>query len=63
MKVGDMVTFVVDGESKKGLIKGINKRATVMVQDPKGIFADRQGNRYTKYYVALSLLTPVRKKI
>lgn len=61
LKVGDMVTFVIDGVSKKGFINGINKRATIMVRDPKGRFSDRTGIRYTKYYVPISLLTPAQK--
>lgn len=55
-KVGDKVTFIMNGKKLHGVIHNITKRATVMVKDKKGIMIDDKGNRYTKYYVPLSML-------
>ncbi len=50
-KPGDKVAFT-DGKSRyNGIIKSINKRVTVMVQSKKGVYADRSGRRYEKWYV------------
>lgn len=57
LKVGDTVSFTIDGKKFKGLIYNINKRATVMVSDKKGTYTDQQGKRYSKYYVPLGLLS------
>jgi hypothetical protein len=56
LEIGDMVTFTYGNKKTKGIIYNINKRATVMVRDKNGTYADRQGNRYVKYYVPLELL-------
>lgn len=56
LRLGDWISFTFEGRKLTGIIYGINKRATVMVRDNKGLLADRQGKRYTKYYVPLSLL-------
>jgi hypothetical protein len=56
LKIGDTVTFTVDHKSLEGVIYRINKRATVLVRDPGGLYVDQKGNRYTKYYVPLPLL-------
>lgn len=49
--ISDKVTFEFEGKKLDGIINGINKRATVMVLDKEGRYADKAGNRYTKYYV------------
>lgn len=53
---GSVVSFAFEGEKLTGILHNINKRATVMVKDKHGAFADKQGNRYAKYYVPLSQL-------
>ncbi len=55
-KIGDTVSFNFDNHRLKGTLYKINKRATVMVQDKKGNYVDKQGNRYIKYYVPISCL-------
>lgn len=55
-KPGDLVTFSFEQQQYKGMLYKINKRATVMVKDKKGAYTDKQGNRYTKYYVPIDLL-------
>lgn len=56
LRIGDNISFTFEGRKLTGILYGINKRATVMVRDNKGLLADRQGKRYTKYYVPLSLI-------
>ncbi len=56
LKIGDVVTFDIEGRNEKGTIININKRATVMVKNSKGSYTDSMGNRYHKFYVPLSLL-------
>lgn len=56
LKIGDTVSFVFEGKRLTGILYKINERATVMVQDRKGIFTDSQGVRYSKYYVPLKIL-------
>lgn len=56
LKIGNMVTFTHENKKIKGILYNINKMATVMVRDKNGTYADRQGNRYVKYYVPIELL-------
>ncbi len=56
LKAGDSVSFDFENRYMQGLITHIEKRATVMVPDPKGLYKNGQGTRYTKYYVPLTLL-------
>lgn len=56
LQIGDAVSFADGKKELSGVIYNINKRATVLVQDPEGGLIDRHGNRYTKYYVPLPLL-------
>ncbi|MGE5391288.1 MAG: hypothetical protein ACM3PE_09530 [Deltaproteobacteria bacterium] len=53
---GDRVSFPFEGIQLEGIVHRINKRATVMVPDRHGSFADKKGNRYAKYYVPLSII-------
>ena len=55
-KIGDTVKFKFEDQCYEGMLYRINKRATVMVIDQKGTHVDKQGNRYTKYYVPMSFL-------
>jgi len=59
LKVGDRVKFSYDGRRREGIIYRITKRATVMVRDMKGLYADKKGNRYSKYYIPLESLSRV----
>jgi len=61
LRLGDSISFTFEGRKLTGILYGINKRATVMVRDNKGLLADRQGKRYTKYYVPLSLIEQQNK--
>ena len=55
-KIGDTVKFSFENHKYEGILYRINKRATVMVKDKDGTHVDKQGNRYAKYYVPISLL-------
>ncbi len=56
LRVGSAVSFEYDGETYRGIISRITKRATVMVRDPAGDFRDLQGDQYSKYYIPLEYL-------
>ncbi|MHB9095064.1 MAG: SprT-like domain-containing protein [Eubacteriales bacterium] len=56
LKPGDTVSFSFKGNKLHGILYRINKRAIVMVNYKQGQFADKQGNRYLKYYVPLNIL-------
>jgi len=60
LKVGDRVSFEFQGEIRKGVISRITKRATVMVKDPNGFYKDLSGKNYTKYYIPLVHLEPLK---
>ena len=58
IRVGDMVFFRSGGAKIVGRVNRITRRATVLVNDPKGErFSD--GGRYTRWYVPLEELRPV----
>jgi hypothetical protein len=53
--VGDHVSFEIDGVRQMGLVNRITRRATVLVEDPRGEpFTD--GRSYRRFYVPLPLL-------
>jgi len=55
VKVGDRVAFEFEGREYRGVVNRITKRATVLVEDPRGTpYTD--GKRYAKYYIPLSML-------
>ncbi|TCO74753.1 hypothetical protein [Marinisporobacter balticus] len=56
LHVGEHIIFDYQNKKLSGFIHGIKKRATVMVLDKKGSYADKKGNRYMKYYVPLEAL-------
>lgn len=60
INIGDAVVFNFGSKKMTGIVNNINKRATVMVKDKKGIYRDRKGNLYSKYYVPLESLTPCK---
>lgn len=57
---GDSVRFPFEGKKLEGVLYRINKRAIVMVLDKDGPFADKEGNRYTKYYVPLQIIQRIK---
>jgi hypothetical protein len=59
VRVGDPVSFQLDGITYHGRVNRITRRATVLIESPRGEpFSD--GRRYLTYYVPLPLL---RKQI
>ena len=62
LQVGDEVSFEYEGNTHKGIIIRITKRATVIVKNAQGLYEDSQGTRYSKYYVPLNLLKKNRSK-
>lgn len=58
IKAGDRVSFEMDGKTYVGVVNRITRRATVLVENPAGLrYSD--GKHYAKYYVPVSMLTPV----
>ena len=57
LKVGDRVAFVFEGRPQTGLINRFTRRATVLVEDPKGQLYT-SGKRYLKFYIPLAMLSP-----
>lgn len=58
IKPGTTVRFRFEGVERTGIVNRINKRATVLVEDPKGQrYSD--GKHYAKFYVPVQLLEAV----
>lgn len=58
LKPGSRVWFEMDGVRYLGVINRITRRATVLVEDPRGIrYSD--GCSYLKFYVPFEMLHPV----
>jgi hypothetical protein len=58
VRVGDHVVFEIDGARHRGRVNRITRRATVLVESPRGeLFTD--GGRYLTFYVPLPLLRKV----
>jgi hypothetical protein len=55
IRVGCRVAFRFEGTPLTGLVNRITRRATVLVEDPRGTLYSN-GHRYVKYYMPLSLL-------
>ncbi|MEG0773367.1 SprT-like domain-containing protein [Clostridium sp.] len=53
ISIGDKVIFEHKNKEYKGLVTNITKRATVMVLDIRGRYQDKDGKRYTKWYVPI----------
>lgn len=56
IKVGQRVCFEYEDKNIYGIVSAINKRVTVMVENPNGDYRDSKGVRYLKYYVPINLL-------
>lgn len=55
---GTVVRFRFDGVERQGIVNRVNKRATVLVEDHRGmLYSD--GKRYAKYYVPVQLLAAI----
>jgi hypothetical protein len=55
VRVGDLVSFEIDGQTHRGRVNRITRRASVLVPSPRGeLFSD--GGRYLTFYVPLPLL-------
>jgi hypothetical protein len=57
LKIGDPVSFMYGKQRLQGVLAKINKRATVMVRDQNGNYADREGIRYRKFLVPVEFLS------
>jgi hypothetical protein len=53
--VGDLVSFELDGVRHVGRVNRITRRATILVEDPRGVLYS-DGKRYRTFYVPLPLL-------
>lgn len=56
VNIGDTVSFTFEGKKHTGVLYNLKKRAVVMVRDKNGMLADKQGKRYSKYYVPINLI-------
>ena len=57
LRVGDRVAFRFDGKHYEGIVNRVTRRATVLVEDPKGV-RYTNGKRYAKFYIPLDHLRP-----
>lgn len=62
-KLGAEVLFYYKGKEIRGILYNIRKRAIIFVIDKNGIYSDKKGIRYTKYYVPLKSLKQSAEKI
>lgn len=56
---GDEVSFRYEGRRYRGVVNRITRRATVLVEHPKGTKYN-DGKYYQKFYIPISKLTPIR---
>lgn len=56
IRIGDHVRFELDGTQHAGRVNRITRRASVLVEDPRGVLFD-DGKRYLTFYVPLPLLS------
>ena len=56
LRVGDAVTFDFQGRPLTGVVNRVNRRATVLVESPRGS-RYTNGKRYEKFYVPPAMLT------
>src|SRR5262245_60676062 len=55
VKGGDRVAFTFDGLPYVGVVNRITRRATILVEDERGV-AYRDGKKYLKFYIPLPML-------
>ena len=58
IKTGDYVQFDLNGQTMRGFVNRITRRATVLVKSKRGQLYD-DGDRYIKYYVPIERLVKV----
>jgi hypothetical protein len=59
IRPGDQVRFRFDGHHYTGIVNRITKRATILVEDPRGPrYSD--GRHYRKFYVPIQILEKVQ---
>lgn len=55
IRAGDRVQFTLDGLPYTGVVNRVTKRATILVEDPRGPrYSD--GKRYAKFYIPVGML-------
>ena len=55
IRAGDLVKFEMDGLPYTGVVNRVTKRATILVEDPRGPrYSD--GKRYAKFYIPVGML-------
>ena len=55
IRPGDVVKFEMDGLPYTGIVNRVTKRATILVEDPRGPrYSD--GKRYAKFYIPVGML-------
>ncbi len=59
--VGGRYTFLFKAQQFTGHLIAIHKRGVIMVLDSKGRYSDAKGSRYSKYYVGLHQLKPLKE--
>lgn len=55
LRVGEPVTFTFEGRQLSGTLNRINRRATILVEHPRGT-RYTNGKRYEKFYIPLGML-------
>ena len=55
LRIGDAVRFEFEGRAMQGVVNRVNRRATVLVESPKGV-RYTNGKRYEKFYIPLGML-------
>lgn len=58
IKAGTKVRFRFDGAQYTGIVNRVSKRATVLVEDPRGLRYSN-GKHYAKFYVPVQSLKPL----
>lgn len=58
VRVGDRVSFTFEGRPLVGVVNRITRRATILVEDERGV-AHSDGKKYLKFYIPLPMLTRV----
>lgn len=56
IRKGDKIKFIHRKIEYIGIVVNINKRYTVMVEDISGIYEDKYGVKYNKWYVPIDLI-------
>lgn len=60
LSAGAKVAFQYEGQEQIGTLYKVNKRAVVMVPNPNGMYQNKKGERFVKFYVPLQALQLVQ---